>query len=505
MGWGWGGLVPANQNTGDSLQQMWQWIQQQADSAAAHALGQSTARPGSSSGPGYSGPQVNPVDTGQGIGPGDTTPQQRQDPGYGVPADPSQSSNGGAVQPSQGQVPAASAPPTNMPFPFDKQYFSDVTQSFGQASAEGGVEDGIDYGMPVGTQIVSPVSGKVVVEDMGKNDWGKRVFVQTASGWTFAVGHMTSFSADVLKAQSAGGTIQAGTVLGASGGDPSDPSSGMSTGAHIEVQWMDPQGNFTDPSAMMQALNQGVTTDQFVSLGLDAPHGGTQPGVGPRSATPGTFATSGTTAASQPYYTPDHHLITPLSPEDNQYQTADRLWQQMYGSGTHAPWSVVAALAKSGATDQQSIQALMAQWPSHIPNLTMGQYTGMMNTAQKLSDKYWGRPIPDSLISEWASQGITSPEAINLWFLNHPATSLPKDEFQAVYDQAAQFTNQTWGTAPHPDQVVAIHNAITGNPQIQQPVIGTPPAQTTPGSQIGTQAPYRPISGSRTYVPSPGG
>jgi murein DD-endopeptidase MepM/ murein hydrolase activator NlpD len=127
---------------------------------------------------------------------------------------------------------------------FPSQYLPDISLGFGQTEPSGvGTEKGIDYAMPVGQQLYSPVAGTVVVEDKGKSDWGKRVMVKTADGHVFGIGHMSGFSVK------AGQQIQAGTLLGVSGGDPKDASSGESTGPHIEVQWIDPSGKFLDPTS----------------------------------------------------------------------------------------------------------------------------------------------------------------------------------------------------------------------------------------------------------------
>jgi hypothetical protein len=105
--------------------------------------------------------------------------------------------------------------------------------------------------MPVGTPIVAPFGGTITVEDHGHQDWGKRIFLHLSNGYTFAVGHLTRFAVT-------SGQVSAGQVIGYSGGDPSDPSSGLSTGPHVEVQWIDSSGKFTDPAPTLSALQHGT-------------------------------------------------------------------------------------------------------------------------------------------------------------------------------------------------------------------------------------------------------
>jgi murein DD-endopeptidase MepM/ murein hydrolase activator NlpD len=102
-----------------------------------------------------------------------------------------------------------------------------ITQRFNMAIGEYGQ----DYAVPVGTPIYSPVAGIVGTEDKGKQAWGKRVIVNAQAGYSFAVGHLTQFVV------TAGQKVKAGQLIGYSGGALSDPSSGVSTGPHVETQF----------------------------------------------------------------------------------------------------------------------------------------------------------------------------------------------------------------------------------------------------------------------------
>lgn len=131
-----------------------------------------------------------------------------------------------------------------------------VTLRFGDAGPAGETELGTDVGVPQGTGVVTPFSGVVtLVEDKGKLDWGKRVLVKIDSGplqgMTYGVGHLTDF------AVSLGQHVDAQQLVGHSGGDPADPSSGESTGQHVEFQLLNSAGRFVDPEAALGALGIG--------------------------------------------------------------------------------------------------------------------------------------------------------------------------------------------------------------------------------------------------------
>ena len=155
-----------------------------------------------------------------------------------------------------------------------------VTQTFNPAIGEYGQ----DYAVPVGTPIFSPIAGIVATEDMGKQDWGKRLFVHAQSGLSFAVGHLTAFVAQ------AGQSVQAGQLIGYSGGATSDPSSGVSTGPHVEVQFLNQAGHYLDPRSL------GAQLSSFVSTVFRSGHSAAASVV----QTPGQAAQAAVSAAESP-------------------------------------------------------------------------------------------------------------------------------------------------------------------------------------------------------------
>lgn len=132
-----------------------------------------------------------------------------------------------------------------------------ITQRFGESGPNGEIEHGTDVGVPVGTPFVTPFSGTVtLVEDRLKQDWGKRVLITIdqgpLKGLRFGAGHLTSFGVQL------GQHVSAGDTLGRTGGDPSDPSSGESTGPHVEVQFLNQAGGWLNPEVVLATLGVGM-------------------------------------------------------------------------------------------------------------------------------------------------------------------------------------------------------------------------------------------------------
>lgn len=143
-----------------------------------------------------------------------------------------------------------------------------ITLRFGETGPFGGTEVGTDVGVPQGTAVLTPWAGTVtLVEDKGKLDWGKRVLIHIdegpLQGLTYGAGHLTQ--ASVVQGQK----LRAGTVVGLSGGDPSDPSSGGSTGQHVEFQFLDAAGRWLDPEQIV--AGQGMDFGGLFGGGAGGP------------------------------------------------------------------------------------------------------------------------------------------------------------------------------------------------------------------------------------------
>jgi hypothetical protein len=213
-------------------------------------------------------------------------------------------------------------------------------------------------------------------------------------------------------------------------------------------------GSSTAPSQGPQAQPKGAGTMQgpqdlnslLQSLGAAGTMGGASSGA----------ASSGPAQ----YITPDGVTITDGSAQDTFYKKVDAIWTKVYGA--HAPYAMVQFFHQQGAENTDQLDTIMKGMPSHISNsdgsrVPLGQYEDMKSAGNQLADKFFGRPIPDSLIQQWAKDGVTTPAAIELWFDSNPATSVPKDAYQNIYDNALGWTQQTWNDLPHPAQVANVY------------------------------------------------
>jgi hypothetical protein len=180
------------------------------------------------------------------------------------------------------------------------------------------------------------------------------------------------------------------------------------------------------------------------SLGKSAALSGWAQGIQPGDNASGT-------PQPQPYMTPDGHAIDPNSNDYSYYQMVDGIWQKLYFS--HAPWSVVETFKAQHITDAAQAEAILNEMPSHIPGWSIGTYDSVKAAAEKIAAKNFGRPIPDSLMKDFAAKGISTPAQVSAWFMQHPSKDIPKEDYQAVFDAALPYANGTFNSVPHPDQV----------------------------------------------------
>ena len=330
---------------------------------------------------------------------------------------------------------------SSVPQPFPSNYFQSPSLSFGEQWS-GETEEGEDYPMPEGTQLITPVGGTIELQDDGDRNWGKRVLVVMPNGWKFSIGHMMDF------AVSDGQVVNPGEVLGTSGGGPQSSSPGFSSGPHIEVQFIDPSGQFVDPHGYLQEVFQGTTYASWAG---------------------GAFITS-TQIPAQPRQslarTPDGRLIDYNTPEGTWYHTVDQAWQSIYGQ--HAPLQAAIDFRNSGIKTVDQLQNALYALPSSIPGVNIGTYKQFSSMIQGQAQKSFGRPVPESLMRQLYSQGIRTSSDIRLWFESHPSSSIPADDYQNIYDSAASWTRQIWNDVPHPDDVSHIWQQSGGyTPNLQ--------------------------------------
>ena len=316
----------------------------------------------------------------------------------------------------------------DVPFPFNPMYAANVTESH----AEG--DPGIDYGMPTGQPIVTPVAGVVSVktyapgygmENEAAQQWGRAVFVKTQGGYTFYVGHLGP-GIQVTDGQ----VVQPGQLLGMSGGDPNDPEGlgGYSSGPHVELGWIDPQGNFTDPTAFLGAIFSGTTFSQ-----LQAQSGaGNLLGLG-----------VATTSAQQQQllgYDPMlESIYQPIASALEQYIGRRPLGKEI---------RQVAQLGMNSDQLKQYINGL----PSHIPGMSYGTYQLLQQQTQAEFSKLFGYPVPDSVLAELHGQGIVTPSAISLYLSQQPANEIAQRDpagFNSAYNAAKGPSANVYNDQPH--------------------------------------------------------
>jgi hypothetical protein len=339
----------------------------------------------------------------------------------------------------------------DVPFPFNPIFAGNVTESH----AEG--DPGIDYGMPVGQPIVSPVAGIATVrtyapghgmENESAQQWGRAVFIRTQGGYTFYAGHLGP-GVQVTNNQ----VVQPGQMLGVSGGDPDDPEGlgGYSSGPHVELGWIDPQGNFTDPTAFLGAIFGGTTFAQ-----LQAQFGGNLLGGG--------VATSAAQQEQLLGYDPMlERIYGPISSALEQYL------------GRRPLANEIRQVAQLGLNSEQ-LKSYINSLPSHIPGMSYGSYQLLQSQADTEFRKLFGYPVPDSMLKELFGQGLVTPSAISLYLAQHPLNGISQDPvgMNAAYAASSPWMSGVWNDHPHPTD---LHNLYT----IARQRGHTPPPPAVPG------------------------
>jgi len=317
--------------------------------------------------------------------------------------------------------------------PFSQQFFSDVSQSFGQNG-----EQGTDFAMPVGQQITTPVGGTIQVRDDGKANWGKAVYVKMPNGWTFFVGHLSNFAVQN------GETVGPGDLLGSSGGDPNSPSSGVSTGPHIEIRFIDPSGQNQDPMQFLTPLYSGTGTTFNQWAG-------------------GLFAGSATPAPVKQNVamTGDGQLVDLNTVEGSWWKTVDSAWTGIYG--VHAPLQAARDFRNAGINTVDALQNAMLNLPSSIPGVTVGSYQNVSKLVQSAATQSFGRAVPQSLIAQFLQQGITTQDDVKLWFDTHSSSDVPQADYQSIYDAALPYSKALSNDVPHPSDVATIYQQAMQN------------------------------------------
>ena len=115
-----------------------------------------------------------------------------------------------------------------------------ITDGWDEHRARGSL-GGIDWGTPVGTPIYSPNPGTVTYE-YGSGTGGYIITLALANspGYRIQFLHCSSFNGSNR-------TVKEGELLGYTGGAPGAPGAGSSTGPHVHVHMIDPNGVRENP------------------------------------------------------------------------------------------------------------------------------------------------------------------------------------------------------------------------------------------------------------------
>ncbi len=88
---------------------------------------------------------------------------------------------------------------------------------------------GIDYAVPVGTPVRAPAAGTIDTAGV-KQGYGNAIYINFGGGTTARFGHLSRFNVKP------GDRVEAGDIIGYSGGEPGTAGAGRSTGAHLHYE-----------------------------------------------------------------------------------------------------------------------------------------------------------------------------------------------------------------------------------------------------------------------------
>lgn len=348
------------------------------------------------------------------------------------------------------------SPSSVVPTPFDPKFFKISGYGYGapDSAFASGVHEGIDYGVPNGTQLYSPFAGTVVASWNG--GYGNQVKVRLDNGYEISFGHMASFS--VVTGQ----RVNPGDILGQS------DSTGNSTGPHVHLEWRTPGGKPMDPTAIMSPIFSGTAT--FRSLNLTGAEG---QGI---SATAARDRLLG---------------IDPIL--EAKYPTAVNEFEKFFGR--HPTSGELTDLIAHGTTTDQLEQYLRTK-PSHVPGVSIGVYQDIKGNLDAVSQKLFGHAGTDGMVKELADQGKTSPTAVEFWLTQMDiAGKMDPGQYQTLYKLNAPSMN-------------AIYNESGFDPRIAAQQYQTAQSQNIPipsAAAAPTAFPYGPADRAATQGEPPGG
>lgn len=125
-----------------------------------------------------------------------------------------------------------------------------ITGKFGDSRPGGRSHEGVDFAMPVGTPIPSPVSG-ILSNNPSGGLGGYVATVTTPEGYKHQFMHLSRF------VDKNGQKVSAGQIIGYSGGQPGSVGAGDATGPHLHYDIITPQGKYIDPLTYLTRNRSG--------------------------------------------------------------------------------------------------------------------------------------------------------------------------------------------------------------------------------------------------------
>lgn len=351
--------------------------------------------------------------------------------------DPGQSTDAGLVTTGIGLLQSQGHPLTSsqqdfsssqrdmVPAPFDQSAVTGRGYGYGDPDPDfaSGQHEGVDYDVAEDTPIYAPFAGTIqaIPDDGG---YGNFLILTLDNGWSMRLGHLNSF------AVTTGQRVNPGDLLALSG------NTGNSSGPHIHFEWRDPQGTAHDPNELIDPIWKGVT---YAQLNMSSAMG------------------AGLSASAAR----DRQLgIDPIL--EAKYPEAVGLFEKYYGRRPTA--GELAAVARAGNTKQQ--EDYIRSLASHIPGMTLGQYTDQRSVADAASMDIFGHPATDAIVKEMADRGMTTRVSAQ-FFYEQMAISGQMDSqtYNSIYQAAAPHMHALYNEHGFDPRIAAaVHQSAQGKP-----------------------------------------
>jgi hypothetical protein len=277
---------------------------------------------------------------------------------------------------------------------------------------------------------------------------------------------------DVVQGQ----RVNPGDLIGLSGGAPGDPSSGNTTGPHIEFQLINPQGQYIDPHPFLQKLASGANFNQMIA----------QFGVGIYGA------------GIDPTQAKNRLLgVDPIL--EAKYGQVESLWMKYFGA---LPTAEQMMQVIGSGTDPTQWEDYIRGLPNHL-GIAVGTYFDIRQLADGAMQKVYGTPANDDIVKQLYDKGLGDPAGVN-YFIDQmpfqPGKHVDPVVFNTLWGDSNQFTQQLWNQGPHPLDLQSIWQKAGSPgalPASQAKLEAMQPAPPTPQLSV--------IQGNQAQEAGPGG